>query len=229
MLEGVWDKVREAGAVIAGGHTTKDMELKCGLAVTGLVHPDRVLTNARARPGDALILTKPLGSGIIATALRAKLALPESVRQANAVMTELNRQAAAVANEVGALAATDITGFGLLGHAWEMAEASKVDLAFQASAVPLLPGVRELARQQLFPGGSVKNFEFMKTRADFAAAIPDELRMLLCDAQTSGGLLLAVAGDQAGEAVSRLHAAGVAQAARIGTAHKGSGRLHVLR
>jgi selenide,water dikinase len=227
VLAGAWDKVREAGAVIAGGHTTKDMELKCGLAVFGLVHPDRILTNAGARAGDALVLTKPLGSGIITTALRAGLAGAAAVEQANATMVELNRAAAEAAVRFEAHSATDVTGFGLLGHSWEMAQASGVNVVIEANRVPLLPGVLDLARQSLFPGGSIKNYEFMKTRADFADSVPAELRMLLCDAQTSGGLLIAVRAARAEELIRRLHASGVSQAAAIGLVRPGQGRVAV--
>jgi len=227
MLGGVWEKVREAGAVVAGGHTTKDMELKCGLAVTGVVHPKRVVTNAGAMPGDTLFLTKPLGSGIVTTALRVRRAPESAVTQANEVMCRLNRAAAEVMCGVGVNAATDVTGFGLLGHAWEMAQASRIDIEIDAKAVPLIPGVMELAAQGLFPGGSLKNFEFMKSRADFAPSIPEELRLLLCDAQTSGGLLMAVREDRTVELMGRLHSVGVQPTTAIGRVRAGSGRVRV--
>jgi selenide,water dikinase len=228
VLAGVWDKVREAGAVVAGGHTTKDMELKCGLAVTGLVHPDRLLTNAGARPGDSLVLTKPLGTGVITTALRADLVDAETVRQANAIMVQLNRAAAEAATAVGAHAATDITGFGLLGHAWEMAQASRVDVLIEAARVRMIAGASDLARQSLFPAGSLRNFEFMKTRADFAESVPEDLRMLLCDAQTSGGLFISVPAPQESELLDRLHTAGVITGPTVGCVRPGRGRVLVV-
>jgi selenide,water dikinase len=229
VLAGAWDKVREAGAVVVGGHTTKDMELRCGLSVTGIVHPDRVLTNAGARPGDALILTKPLGSGVITTALRAGLAGSESVRQANATMVELNRAAAEAATELGVSAATDVTGFGLLGHAWEMAQASRVDIHVEAGRVPFIAGAAELAAQHLFPQGSLKNRTFMETRAAFDDGVAEDARCLLCDAQTSGGLLLSVVADRAAGLVNRLREQGVASATVIGCVVPGRGSVRVYQ
>jgi len=227
VLAGAWDKVREAGAVVAGGHTTKDMELKCGLAVFGLVHPERVFRNAGARPGDVLVLTKPLGSGIITTALRAGLAGREAVSQANAIMVALNRDAAQVATRVGVNAATDITGFGLLGHVWEMAQASGVDIVVEAARVPLIEEAAELAAQRLFPQGSLKNRAFMEARAMFAAGVSEDARLLLCDAQTSGGLLLSVPAAREAGLVGRLHERGVVSAAAIGRVLTGNGTVHV--
>jgi selenide,water dikinase len=229
VLAGVWDKVREAGAVVAGGHTTKEMELKCGLAVTGIVHPDRVVTNAGARPGDVLVLTKPLGIGIITAALRANLAPARAIEQANRVMCELNRAGATAMADVGVSSATDITGFGLLGHAWGMASGSGVAIEIEAGQVPIIPEAFDLARQGLFPGGSVKNHEFMKTRADFAPSVPEDLRMLLCDAQTSGGLLIALPAERTADLRSRLRETGVAQAAVIGRVLPGPSRIRVVR
>lgn len=227
ILAGVWDKVKEAGAVIAGGHTLKDTEVKCGLAVTGIVHPERVVKNTGARPGDVLILTKPLGTGIITTALRVELAPASSVEEANRLMGELNRVPAEAMRETGVNAATDITGFGLLGHAWEMAQTGDIDLLIDASRVPLIPGTMELASQQLFPEGSLKNYSFMKSRADFAPSVPEDLCLLLCDAQTSGGLLIALPAARAPELLIRLRAAGNTTAAIIGSVRSGSGRVKV--
>jgi selenide,water dikinase len=212
---------------VAGGHTTKDVELRCGLAVTGIVHPGRVVTNAGARAGDQLVLTKPLGIGLITTALRVNAAAPEAVAAANACMVRLNRSAAAAMTAVGVDSATDITGFGLLGHAWEMAQASHVDLFIDSRAVPLLPGVGELAAQGLFPGGSERNREYMTTRTDFGSDVPETTRMLLCDAQTSGGLLIAVAPDRCEELIQRLLSVGERNARAVGRAEGGSGRVRV--
>ncbi|MBN2537306.1 selenide, water dikinase SelD [candidate division WOR-3 bacterium] len=227
ILAGAWDKAREAGAVVVGGHTIKDVEVKFGLAAIGLVHPDRVIRNVGARPGDVLVLTKPLGTGVITTALRAGIAPPAAVAEVNRSMCRLNRAAAEVMCRVGVSAATDVTGFGLLGHAWEMAQAGDIDLVIDAAAVPLFPGVEELARQGWFPDGSVKNYGFIATRADFAEPVPDELRRLLCDAQTSGGLLVAVAPERAERFVDSLRAAGVRKATAIGRVTSGSGRVVV--
>jgi selenide,water dikinase len=205
------------------------MELKCGLAVTGIVHPDRVVTNAGARPGDVLVLTKPLGIGIITAALRANLAPARAIEQANRVMCELNRAGATAMADVGVSSATDITGFGLLGHAWGMASGSGVAIEIEAGQVPIIPEAFDLARQGLFPGGSVKNHEFMKTRADFAPSVPEDLRMLLCDAQTSGGLLIALPAERTADLRSRLRETGVAQAAVIGRVLPGPSRIRVVR
>ncbi len=227
MLAGAWDKVREAEAVIAGGHTLKDVEVKCGLSVTGLVHPDRVVKNVGARPGDTLVLTKPLGTGIITTALRVDLAPASAVAEANRVMTTLNRAAARAMCETGVHAATDITGFGLLGHAWEMAQTGDIDIVIEAEQVPLIPGALDLAGESLFPAGSLKNCDFMKSRADFAPSVPEDRRLLLCDAQTSGGLLMSVPEARADSLLNRLHDAGVQEAAVIGRVREGSGRIQV--
>ncbi len=228
MLVGVWDKVMEAGAVVAGGHTTRDTELKCGLAVTGLVHPDRIVTNAGARPGDVLVLTKPLGIGVITTAVKAGIADSQTVTAANRVMCELNRTAAEVMCEVGVNAATDVTGFGLLGHAWELAGASRVDLEIESERIPFVAGAEELARREFFPGGSIRNYEFMQSRAEFGVDVPETKRLLLCDAQTSGGLLLSVPADRADYLVSRLHSAGIDTAVAIGRVEAGTGRVRVI-
>ncbi len=227
ILEGVWDKVREAGAVVAGGHTLKDTEVKCGLSVTGIVHPDRVVKNGGARPGDVLVLTKPLGSGIITTALRADLAPAAAVAEANRVMTTLNRTATEVMCAVGVHAATDITGFGLLGHAWEMAQASQIDIFINATQVPILPGADELAAQSLFPAGSLKNYEFIKSRSVFDPSISEELLLLLCDAQTSGGLLIAVPAEKSDELLARMAEVGTTEAKAIGHVGAGTGRIVV--
>jgi len=226
MLAGVWDKVREAGAVIAGGHTTKDPELKCGLAVTGVVHPKRAVTNAGAIPGDRLVLTKPIGTGLITTALRSGAAPGAVVAKANEVMVRLNRRAGEAMVEVGVNAATDVTGFGLLGHAWEMAAASRVDIVIESQAVPLLPGVLGLTNLGLFPGGTERNREFIASRAEFAATVPEELRMLLCDAQTSGGLLIAVPSERCRGLLDRLARRGV-DGAVVGSVDVGKGRVRV--
>lgn len=227
ILAGVWDKVREAGAVIAGGHTLKDTEVKCGLSVTGIVHPDRVVRNAGARPGDILVLTKPLGTGIITTALRVGLAPEQAVAEANRTMCALNRAAAEAMCETGVNAATDVTGFGLLGHAWETAQASGLDLVIDSGRVPVIPGATELAGQQLFPQGSLKNHDFMKDKADFAPSVSEDLRFLLCDAQTSGGLLISLPEARGGELLARLRAAGVSAATAIGHVRTGTGRVIV--
>lgn len=199
ILRGGAEKVREAGGVLAGGHTVDDKEPKYGLSVLGVVHPDRVLTKGGARPGDVLALTKPLGAGIVTTAFKGGVAEPEPVAAATASMAALNRTAAQLAGRVGVRGATDITGFGLLGHASEMANLSEVGLRFRLADLPFLPGAREYAEQWLFPAGANRNQEHFGCGVMFAADIPDEIRLLLFTPETSGGLLLAVSSDRLSE------------------------------
>jgi selenide,water dikinase len=192
ILRGSAEKVREANAVVAGGHTIQDKEPKVGLAVVGLGHPDRLLTKSGARPGDILVLTKPLGTGCITTAGKNDKARPEHLAEAVRWMSSLNRAGAEAATAAGCRTATDITGFGFLGHASEIAEASRVTLHFHYSSVPFLPGVDGYAEQWTFPGGSAANMSAYQDSVMFEEGLTSEERMLLFDAQTSGGLLLAV-------------------------------------
>ncbi len=192
IILGMAEKVREAGAAIAGGHTIQDKEPKVGLAVVGLASPDRLLTKGGARPGDMLILTKPLGTGCITTAAKNDRAQPDDVTEAVRWMTRLNRDAAEVAVTLGVRAVTDVTGFGLLGHATEMAEASGVTLLIEAGRVPLMEGAARYAAQWIFPGGSSANREAYEPGVQQAGSLPEERLMLLYDAQTSGGLLIAL-------------------------------------
>jgi selenide,water dikinase len=192
VLRGGAEMVKEAGVALAGGHTIQDKEPKYGLAVIGLAHPDRLLTRGGARPGDALVLTKPLGTGIIVTAVKRGQADPAHLAGAVRWMTTLNRTASRVAVELGLQAATDVTGFGLLGHVWEMAMASRVGIEIRMRDVPLMEGARECAHKWLFPRDSFCNRDFYRPHVRFADGVGEEMQMLLFDAQTSGGLLLAV-------------------------------------
>jgi len=192
ILRGGAEKVAEAGGVIAGGHTLNDKEPKYGLSVMGLVHPDRVLTKAGARPGDVLVLTKPLGVGIITTALKGQAADPAHVAAAVESMKRLNRQAARVIQQVGVHACTDVTGFALLGHAYEMAEKSGVQLRFHLERLPFLAGALQYAEQQLFPGGTSNNQRAYEHAVRFGPGISEEMQLLLYTPETSGGLLVAV-------------------------------------
>jgi len=192
ILRGGAEKVAEAGGVVAGGHTIDDKEPKYGLAVLGTVHPDRVLTKAGARPGDALVLTKPLGVGVITTALKRGLAEAAHVQGAVASMATLNRQAARLVQQVGIHAATDITGFGFLGHASEMATLSQVGLRFHLAQLTFLEGAQRYAEKQCFPGGAGRNRDYYACGVTFAPAIPEPTQMLLFTPETSGGLLIAV-------------------------------------
>jgi selenide,water dikinase len=229
ILRGGLDKVHEAGALLVGGHSVEDAELKYGLAVTGVVHPDRILTKAGAKVGDLLVLTKPLGTGIIATALKGRLASPEAEAASIQVMSALNRAAAEALEGLEVHALTDITGFGLLGHGLEMALASKAELTIYASRVPVLPWAREYAALGLVPAGSHANRRFCEKHLNVAPQV-DRIELdLLSDAQTSGGLLIAVAPHHGQELLSRLHNWGVTPAAAIGeVTGAGTGKIKIL-
>jgi selenide,water dikinase len=216
IFQGGFDKLREAGVALLGGHTVQDEEIKFGYAVTGAVDPARVLTNGGAQPGDALILTKPLGTGVIGTAIKFERAKPDMVDAAIASMCRLNRAAAeALATIDGVHACTDITGFGLIGHAMEMALASHATLSIRAADVPVFEGVLEIARKNR-SGGMDSNREHFEARVDMSSAIPEPWQDLLFDPQTSGGLLIAIDQLQADLALQILETAHV-KAARIGS------------
>jgi selenide,water dikinase len=185
-------KLAEAGVPVVGGHSIDDAEPKFGYAVTGEVHPERMVTSHGAEPGDVLYLTKPLCSGLVATAIKRGLCPPDLERRAVAVMSHLNRRASEAMLEAGASAATDVTGFGLLGHLANLGVGADLRLA----AVPVLDGVDELVAADLFPGGTRRNLEAMEGRVDWGGLAEPE-RLLLCDAQTSGGLLVAIAAERA--------------------------------
>jgi selenide,water dikinase len=213
ILRGGAEKAREAGIDIVGGHSVADNEPKYGLCVTGFVHPDRFWENVGARPGDKLVLTKPLGTGIITTALRAGKAGEDLVRPAIESMAALNRGAAQVAGEIGVHACTDVTGFGFLGHLREMLAHGGVGVRVNRAAVPVLEGTRDLAAQGVVPGGTRRNKESLDRDVIYDAGISEEDRLVLCDAQTSGGLLFAVAPEKAPDLLSGLRAADVTAAA----------------
>lgn len=210
ILQGGADKVAEAGAVVAGGHTVIDAEPKYGLCVTGLVHPDRITAKARARPGDVLLLSKPLGTGVITTAHKRGVVRDADLAAAVASMTRLNRRAAELAAEFALRSATDITGYGLLGHADELARNSGVGLRIAAARVPLLPGARDYAQQGILPGGLARNRSYLEAEGvvRLGAGVDAALAQLLFDPQTSGGLLLAVPAAQAATLCERFAAAG---------------------
>jgi selenide, water dikinase len=192
ILRGMAEKAREAGVVIAGGHTIQDQEPKVGLVVVGMVEPQRALTKGGVRPGDRLVLTKPLGFGVTSTAHKRELVTPEDLAEAVDWMKRLNRSAGQLATEFGLRGGTDITGYALLGHACELAEASGVRLRFFFEKLPVLAGARGYARQWIFPGGAFDNRLFYGPCVQIAAEIEEPDAMLLFDPQTSGGLLLAV-------------------------------------
>ncbi len=192
MLKGGFDKVNEAGALMLGGHSVDDDEPKFGLSVTGTVHPEQVKTNAAAKTGDRVILTKPLGTGIITTALKGELIKEKDAEEAVEVMAELNAAAAELVQEYNINACTDITGFGLLGHAYEMAAASKAGIQLYYSRIPLLNRVEELAAEGMVPGGAYRNRDYLKTCVKINSSVNDIEASILFDPQTSGGLLITV-------------------------------------
>ena len=198
ILRGGAEKVAEAGGVLAGGHTVDAKEPTYGLSVMGLVHPDRVLTKGGARPGDQLVLTKPLGVGIITTALKGEMAEPAHVAAAVESMKKLNRQAARLIQQVGVNACTDVTGFALLGHGYEMAERSDARFRFYFDELPFLDGARRYANENLFPGGSCNNRDAYERWVDFAPGLSEEMRLLLFTPETSGGLLVAISPEKLG-------------------------------
>lgn len=209
ILRGAGEKVREAGATLVGGHSIDDNEPKFGLAVTGVIHPSKIRTNAGAKPGDKLILTKPIGVGILTTSIKKDLLNAEEVAQVTKVMATLNKTAAEVMADYEVHACTDVTGFGLLGHTTEMAKGSSVGVRIDASRVPVLPRVRELAEAGNVPGGTKNNHAHVADGVTYAEAIDQIGEWILCDAVTSGGLLMAAAPECADDLLAALQAAGV--------------------
>jgi selenide,water dikinase len=216
VLEGGLAMMHEAGVILLGGHTVDDPELKYGLAVTGTIHPSRVVHSNTARPGDKLILTKPLGTGIISTAIKRGTTSREAVNRIVSYMTALNSTASELMLEAGVSACKDITGFGLLGHAAEMVEGTEVGFIIKASAVPLFPETKEYYDQGMVAGGLGRNRDFRRNMVDIDKKIPKYLRDILFDPQTSGGLLISVPGARASDLLKKLHGAGIAEAAIIG-------------
>lgn len=208
ILRGGAEKVWESGALLVGGHSVDDREPKYGLSVTGIVHPDRVVLNRGALPGDVIVLTKPLGTGIVSTAIMADLADSQAQRRLYQVMSALNDKASQAMLEVGAHACTDITGFGFLGHLMEMAEASGVSLEVHAGQIPVIEGALEYAQMGLIPGGLRRNQDFLAGKVE-ATDVDQSVLEVMFDPQTSGGLLIAVAPDRADDLVGRLRAAAV--------------------
>lgn len=216
IVRGGGELARKAGVVVIGGHSVDDAEPKYGLAVIGIVDPDRIVRNSTARVGDVLILTKPIGTGVIATAIKKQAAPEPAVDAAVDSMTTLNAGASDAMLAVGAHAATDITGFGLIGHLASLARASGVAARVSAGAVPLLPHARELTEAGHVPGGTHRNIEDVAAAVAWSDTIDDTARTLLCDAQTSGGLIIAVAEARADELLEALRAAHTPVAVRIG-------------
>jgi selenide,water dikinase len=215
------EKCAEAGIVIAGGHTVVDEEPKYGLCVTGVVAPEHVVKNSTAKPGDALILTKPLGTGIITTGIKAEMVVEETIEKVTRLMATLNKRASEVMVEVGVNACTDVTGFGLMGHLQEMVAASGVAARIHASRVPVMDEVWPLIKAECVPGGSEANKKFADEFAQWHEDIADAVRLALCDAQTSGGLLIATPAHKAEQMLFTLREAGVDSATLIGEIAEG--------
>ena len=229
ILRGGYAKAQEAGCLIVGGHTVDDKEPKYGLAVVGQVKPGQQVTNAGARSGDVLVLTKPLGTGIITTAAKQDMTRPEVLQAAVETMSTLNRAACQAMMKVGPHACTDITGFGLLRHLHTMLHTSGVGARLNLASIPFLAGVRELAEQGIAPGGTHRNLKSVSKVISLQPEITQEDMILLCDAQTSGGLLISVAEEKAAQLLKELEDAGVQGARLIGNIVEGeSGRIEVL-
>ncbi len=229
ILTGGHDKCAEAGVTILGGHTIIDQELKYGLSVTGVVHPDKILRNCTARPGDVLFLTKPIGTGILSTALKQDKADVSVEERISAIMEELNKVPSELMQEYGASSCTDVTGYGLLGHAFEMANGSSVSLTISYSAVPQIPGTLEHCKKGAIPGGTWNNKKFLENNVSFSCDLSEEEQLILFDAQTSGGLLIAIPAANADGFEESLHESGIASAARIGEVSDGiSGNIEII-
>ena len=216
VLKGGYDKATEAGCLIVGGHTVDDAEPKYGLSVVGLIEPGKEVSNANAKQGDVLVLTKPIGTGIITTGCKQGITPDSVLKNAVEIMATLNKGAAEAMMRVGINSCTDITGFGLLGHLSGMTKGSDVGAVIKASDVPILPGVWELLEKNVVPGGTFRNMNGVDNAVDWDEAISDQQRLLLCDAQTSGGLLIAVDRGKVDHLISELETSGVETRAVIG-------------
>jgi selenide, water dikinase len=216
IIQGGIDKLNEAGVVLLGGHSVEDKELKYGLSVTGLIHPARVLAKKDLRAGDRLVLTKPLGTGIVNTAVKAAMASSDLAERATRLMAALNRDAARVMADFDVSACTDVTGFGLLGHLAEMVSGSGTGARVDSGRVPVIPEALKFASMGMIPAGAYNNREFRESMIHFAPTVDRTIQDVLVDPQTSGGLLISVKEDQAAGLVAALHGAGIDDAAQIG-------------
>jgi len=216
ILRGGLSKIEEAGAVLAGGHSIKDDELKYGLSVTGVVHPEKMISNGGAKPGDVLVLTKALGTGIVATALKRKIVTASEVEVMTNSMVTLNKYAADVVADYTVNAMTDVTGYGLVGHLLEMLDASGADAQIHVDQLPLLPGCMKYAEDNVVPGGLKNNLKFYRPRMAVGAGVSLEYENLVVDPQTSGGLLISLPEAEADSLIKALHANQVEEASVIG-------------
>ncbi len=228
ILRGGLSKIHEAGAVLVGGHTVEDAELKYGLSVTGTIHPQKIMTNRAAQAGDVLVLTKALGTGILSTANKAGLVKENHLQGAIDSMVRLNDKSAKAMAEIGAHACTDITGFGLMGHAAEMARASNVSLRFRYPHIPILTGAKEYADMGLIPGGAYCNERYAGQETSISGTVPEGERILLFDPQTSGGLLVAFAREGGEKFVRRMKEEGVKEVSLVGEVVKREKNLIIV-
>ena len=220
ILKGGWEKAREAGVIILGGHSVKDPEIKYGLAVTALMNPEKVIRNSSARAGDSLVLTKPLGTGILTTALKNEKLPDDLLRIVTDTMKRLNKSASEVMLRYEVSACTDVTGFGLLGHLYEMMVGSCTSAQLEVSRLPFLPKVDRYIRDKQIPGGLKENLAYLKSKFSFPADIPEEILMAMCDPQTSGGLLFAIPEKFTEQCLIDLQQAGDMEARVIGKISK---------
>lgn len=227
ILNGAAAKVKEAGAITVGGHSIDDQEPKFGLSVTGIVHPEKVWRNVGAIPGDVLVLTKPIGVGILTTGIKRGAVTVEQEEIVTATMASLNKTAAEALKKYHPHAVTDVTGFGLLGHGSEMARGSEVSLEIHQQKVPVLEGTYELARNGVVPGGSKSNLKWLEGEIDFGTLSTEE-QLVLCDAITSGGLLVSLSEDEAIQYVKDLHVKGLTHSAIIGKVHTKMEKLIIV-
>jgi selenide,water dikinase len=228
ILAGGLDKMREAGVLLVGGHSVEDEELKYGISVTGTIHPAKVVLNNGARAGDRLILTKPLGTGIISTAIKGNMADESAVTKITKSMSTLNRRASELMQATGVSACTDVTGFGLLGHAAEMIEGTDVGMVIKSAAVPFFPEAKELAEMGMIPAGLYRNRDFRMNMVEIAQGVPEYLADILFDPQTSGGLLISVPEKKASRLLERMHEDGITEAVIIGeVVAESKGRISV--
>lgn len=216
VLRGGLEKMNEAGAALMGGHSVNDPELKYGLSVTGTVHPDKLITNSGIQPGDSLVLTKPLGTGIMSTALKVRLVSEDDFNEVSQSMTGLNKTAAGLMIELGAHACTDVTGFGLVGHASHLVQDGEIGIELDFASLPVFTGAFDFSEKSVIPGGLGRNRDFYAPLVEFKGRIPEYRQDILFDPQTSGGLLIALPPEAAEKMVKSLHSAGISRAAVIG-------------
>lgn len=223
ILKGGAEKLKEAGVSLVGGHTVDDLETKFGLSVTGLIHPEKVVRNSTAKPGDVLVYTKPLGIGVLTTAIKADMAKEEEIEAVSEVMVHLNKDSSEAMVKVGVSACTDVTGFGFLGHLYEMVKFSGVAAEVDSKAFELLPGAKEYASMGLLPAATYDNVDYVGKAVTFSESVDEDLKMLLFDPQTSGGLLISVPEEKLEELLEELQERGEMWVQVVGKIKEGSG------